>query len=174
MLWITRVVTGKDPMPARILTHFPKGALGAGLFEVLTAHAPGDLDGRVLAAARIVASAVSGCPFCVDMNAATWRDAGLRVEELPILLAADDARFDTLGTREALAARYAAALSRTPIVLDEALVRALRASFSPRELVVLATTIAQVNYWTRFNQGLGVPAAGFFDESVCALPAHLK
>jgi len=28
-----------------------------------------------------------------------------------------------------------------------------------------------VNYWARFNQGLGVPSAGFFDESVCKLPA---
>jgi hypothetical protein len=28
-------------------------------------------------------------------------------------------------------------------------------------------TIAQVNFWSRFGQGLGVPAAGFFDESAC-------
>ncbi|HSO40065.1 MAG TPA: hypothetical protein VLT33_46375, partial [Labilithrix sp.] len=43
----------------------------------------------------------------------------------------------------------------------------LVACFRPREIVVLATTIAQVNYWARFNQGLGVPAAGFFDATVC-------
>jgi hypothetical protein len=42
--------------------------------------------------------------------------------------------------------------------------------FSPKEVVVLAVAIAQVNFWTRFNQGLEVPAAGFFDESVCRLP----
>jgi hypothetical protein len=26
-----------------------------------------------------------------------------------------------------------------------------------------------VNFWSRFNQGLGVPAAGFFDERACAV-----
>ena len=43
------------------------------------------------------------------------------------------------------------------------------------EVVVLATTgRAQVNDCARFNQGLGVPAAGFFDESVCPLPERLR
>ncbi len=71
----------------------------------------------------------------------------------------------------ALAARYAKALSRTPPVVDDALRAALREHYRPKEIVVLATTIAQVNYWSRFNQGLGIPAAGFFDESVCQVPA---
>jgi AhpD family alkylhydroperoxidase len=167
MLWLTRRITGKDPMPARLLTYFPKGAIGAGVFE-LTAAGGGDLDARCLAVARIVASTVGGCPFCVDMNAATWKRAGLRAEELPVVFGAGP--YDVLGAREAVAARYARALSSTPVLLDEPLVQQLRAQFTPRELVVLATTIAQVNYWTRFNQGLGVPAAGFFDERVCPLP----
>lgn len=174
MLWLTRRVTGKDPLPARLLAWFPKGAVGAGLFELTAAGAPGDLDGRTLAVARIVASAVSGCPFCVDMNAATWRRAGLRVEELGALFGDDEGAWEALGPREAAAARYARALSLTPVLLSPALLAELRARFSPRELVVLATTVAQVNYWTRFNQGLGVPAAGFYDQSACALPQRLR
>jgi AhpD family alkylhydroperoxidase len=168
MLWLTRRITGKDPLPARLLTHFPKGAVGAGVFE-LTAAGGADLDARCLAVARIVASVVAGCPFCVDMNAATWKRAGLRAEELPVLFGEGD--FALLGAREAVTARYAKALSSTPVVLEAELIRQLHQHFTPRELVVLATTIAQVNFWTRFNQGLGVPAAGFFDESVCRLPA---
>jgi hypothetical protein len=35
-------------------------------------------------------------------------------------------------------------------VIDE-----VTAEFSPREIVVLATTAAQVGYWTRLIQGLG-------------------
>jgi AhpD family alkylhydroperoxidase len=167
MLWLTRRITGKDPLPARLLSHFPKGAVGAGLFE-LSAAGSGDLDPRCLAVARIVASKVAGCPFCVDMNAATWRRAGLRAEELPVLFA--DGPWSSLGPREAAAASYARALSLTPVLLDDELVQQLRVQFTARELVVLATTIAQVNYWARFNQGLGVPAAGFFDEAVCPLP----
>ncbi len=171
-LWLTKRITGKDPLPARLLAHAPKLAAGYGVFELLAAHAPKDLDARSLAAARIVASVVGGCPFCIDMNAATWKEAGLSPDELRLLL---DEGADTsgLGAREHLAAVYARALSQTPVVVDDALRASLTSTFSPREIVVLAATVAQVNAWTRFNQGLGVPAAGFFDESACPvrLPA---
>ena len=167
-LWLAKRLTGKDPLPGRLLAHFPKGALGVGVFEALAASAPRDLDARMLAVARITASVVGGCPFCVDMNAATWKKAGLTPSELSDLFARRAS--PSLSAREHLAARYAQALSSTPIQLDETLTHALREALSERELVVLATTIAQVNFWTRFNQGLGVPAAGFFDESVCKLP----
>jgi hypothetical protein len=33
--------------------------------------------------------------------------------------------------------------------------------FSPRGFVILASTCAQVNFWTRLIQSLGVPPAGF-------------
>jgi AhpD family alkylhydroperoxidase len=173
MLWVTRRMTGKDPLPARLLTYFPKGAIGVGLFELTAAGAPKDLDARCLAVARIVASAVAGCPFCVDMNAATWSRAGLKPDELALLFGDDEEAWTALGRREAAAARYAKALSLTPVVLSADLRAKLDAQFSPREIVVLAATIAQVNFWSRFNQGLGVPSAGFFDQSVCKLPDRL-
>jgi AhpD family alkylhydroperoxidase len=170
-LWIARKMTGKDPLPARLLTYFPKGAVGAALFE-LSAAGTSDLDGRVLAVARIISSLACGCPFCLDMNAATWKRAGLSESELRLLLDGSDA-LAVLGAREATAARFARALSQTPIRVDEALKAALCEHFSPRERVILATTISQVNYWSRLNQGLGVPSAGFFDQSVCPLPGSL-
>lgn len=170
-LWLARRLTGKDPLPGRLLAWAPKAAFTVGLFEAAAPHGPKDLDTRVLAIARIVASAVAGCPFCVDMNAATWQRAQLTVDELKALLAVDEAGWTTFAPRELAAARYAQALSATPVVVDDELRAQLTTHFSAKELVVLAHTIAQVNYWSRFNQGLGVPAAGFFDESVCALPA---
>lgn len=172
LLWIAKRLTGKEPLPGRLLAWFPKGAVGVGVFEALAAGAPGDLDGRSLAAARIVASAVAGCPFCLDMNAATFSRAGLTVAELEALVELRREAWAGLGERPALAARYAEALSVTPVVVTGELAAALGRVFSPREIVVLATTIAQVNFWSRFNQGLGVPAAGFFDESVCRLPSR--
>lgn len=42
-----------------------------------------------------------------------------------------------------VAARYAEALSRTPVQLDEELVSALRAAFAEREIVVLALIVGQ-------------------------------
>ncbi len=170
MLWLAKKITGKDPLPGRLLAWFPKGAVGAGVFE-LAAAGKGDLEPRVLTVARVAASVTSGCPFCLDMNAGTWQRNGLKAGELPGLFALEEAALERLGEREAWAARYAVALSRTPVELSEPLRAGLTRVFTPRETVVLAATIAQVNFWARLNQGLGVPAAGFFDESVCKLPA---
>lgn len=160
-------MTGKDPLPARLLAHAPKAAFGAGVLELTAAHAPADLDARVLAIARIVASATAGCPFCLDMNAATHVRAGLSRAELDALVARDRDAWRSFSARERVAAEYALVLSSTPVRLDDALRDELTRSFAPRELVVLAATIAQVNFWSRFDQGLDVPSAGFFDESVC-------
>ena len=172
-LFVAEKIAGKEALPARLLAHFPKGAVGAGLFEATAANGA-DMekpDGpRVLAVARIAASLAAGCPFCVDMNAATWKRAGLTPEELHALLANDRATVATFDDRARTAARYAEVLSATPVVLDDALVADVRRWFSPREIVILATTIAQVNYWSRFSQGLGIPPAGFFDQEACPAP----
>jgi AhpD family alkylhydroperoxidase len=163
-LFVARKMTGKDPLPARLLAHFPKGAVGAGIFEACAASGA-DLDGdgdhhdgaRILAVVRIVSSAVGGCPFCIDMNAATWQRTGLSAEGLAGLLRLDDDVIAGLDSRTATAARYAVALTKTPTVVDDDLAGAMRRQFSEREIVVLACTIAQVGFWSRF-------------ESVCALP----
>ncbi len=166
-LWLARRMTGKDPLPGRLLAHFPKGAVAAGMLELGAPHGPRDLDARVLAIARLTASAIAGCPFCVDMNAASSVGAGLSRAEIMGVLALDAERRKALPARERLAVVYAEALSRSPVAVDEGLATSLRAVFSERELVVLAFTVAQVNFWSRFNHGLGVPAAGFFDEPAC-------
>ncbi|MCX5742768.1 MAG: carboxymuconolactone decarboxylase family protein, partial [Proteobacteria bacterium] len=114
-LWWARRATGKDPLPGRLLAHFPRGAIGAGLFELGAAHAPRDLGHRELAVARLVASATIGCPFCIDMNAAGHADNQLSSTELALLLELDTDRWPALGARESLAARYARALSVTPV-----------------------------------------------------------
>jgi alkylhydroperoxidase family enzyme len=165
LLWVAHRATGKDPLPAKLLTLWPRAAISTGLFEA-TAAGPGELEPRALAAARITASREAGCAFCLDMNAAAHGANGLSADELEALLVDDLTR---LSPREATAARYARALTTTPVHLSEALRDELRGQFSPRELVILAHTIAQVNYWARFNRGLDVPAAGFFQGS-CRLP----
>ncbi|MBL0212995.1 MAG: carboxymuconolactone decarboxylase family protein [Myxococcales bacterium] len=169
-LWWARRATGKEPLPGRLLAHFPRGAVAAGLFELGAAHAPRHLGGRELATARLVASATAGCPFCIDMNAAGHAESGLSMAELTMLLQLDVERWHELGPREHAAARYARSLSSTPVVVPGDLAQLLPQVYTSREIVVLATTIAQVNYWARFCNGLGVPAAGFFDERACPLP----
>jgi len=169
-LWWARRSAGKEPLVGRLLAHTPRAALTAGIFELGAAHGPRDLARRELAVARLVASATSGCAFCIDMNAAGYREAGLTRDELGILLGLDAERWPELGDREQIVARYARTLSSTPVEVPRTLQAALRQRFSDREIVVLAATIAQVNYWARLNNGLGIPSAGFFDDHVCELP----
>ncbi len=65
--------------------------------------------------------------------------------------------------RERLAVAYAQRVSLTPPDLPESFASELTRHFTETELVTLAATIAQVNFWARFNQALGVPPAGFTD-----------
>jgi AhpD family alkylhydroperoxidase len=173
-LWWARRSVGKEPLAGRLLAHAPRAALAAGIFELGAPHGPRDLGRRELAVARVVASAVAGCAFCIDMNASTYRDAGLTRDELGALLELDTERWAALGAREHAAALYARSLSSTPIEVSRELQATLRRHFSDREIVVLATTIAQVNYWARFNSGLGIPSAGFFEDPTCAVPASRR
>ena len=41
------------------------------------------------------------------------------------------------------------------------LVERVKSAFTEREFVILASTAAQVNYWARLIQALGIPPAGF-------------
>jgi AhpD family alkylhydroperoxidase len=160
-LRIARRMTGKDPLVARILAHFPKAAVAAGLLELLSSHAPGDLDGRTLKLARLAASVVAGCPFCIDMNAAEHEAAGVTREEVASIVE-HRAEPSLLDTRGGAAVDLARAMSATPVRLTAELRERLSRTFTPRELVALTTAIAQVNYWARLNQSLDIPAAGFF------------
>lgn len=174
-LWLARRMTGKDPLPARLLAHFPKAALAGGLLEVLSAHAPGDLDARTLKLARLTASVVVGCPFCIDMNAHEHEAAGVSRAELAHLVRRDlDGLLAALASpRDRVVVELARAMSATPVAVDAELRARLGAELAPRAIVAVSTAIAQVNYWARLNPSLGVPAAGFFfaEGSRCdALP----
>lgn len=166
-IWLAERIAGGPLRPARLLAMSPKQAFGAGVLELTAASAPRDLDPRSLATARIVASLSAGCPFCLDMNAATWSGAQLSREDLQVLFADDPQRWDELGPREATAARYARALSSTPAHVSQALQDELNAHYSAREIVVLALTIAQVNMWSRFSEGVGVPPLGMAVAAQC-------
>ena len=40
----------------------------------------------------------------------------------------------------------------------------IKLNFTEREIVIMASIAAQVNYWARMIQALGVPPAGFSDK----------
>lgn len=165
---ISERVTGRRMLPARLLAWYPRAAIGAGVLESLVAHH--EPSTRLLKLVRVTASITANCAFCVDMNSFEADRAGLTDVELAALAGDPDA-VASFTPRERLAIEYARRISSSPLVFPEELSVALRAEFSERELVILATTAAQVNYWARVIQALGIPPAGFTDA--CAMPSQL-
>lgn len=161
-IWFSERITGKTMLPARILAWYPKVAIGSGIMEALVAHEDGAMDQRILKIIRMAASHAAACPFCVDMNSHEHRQHGITDEEAASLYE-DYERISTFSEREKLAIAYTRVISQTPLKFHPDLVNKVKAAFTEREFVILASTAAQVNYWARLIQALGIPPAGFDD-----------
>jgi len=167
-LWISRIVTGRDLLPGKLLAWYPKTAISSGIMEALVAHGDKTLDKRILKLVRLKTSFSVACPFCIDMNSYDFDQFGISPVELAALQGqVDFGSVTTFSPREALAMEYAVLISRSPLNFPADFIRRLKAAFTEREIVILASTVAQVNYWARLLQALGVPPAGFSDQ--CAI-----
>lgn len=163
---VSERVTGHRMLPARLLAWYPKAAIGAGVLEALVAHhEPSD---RLLKLVRITASITANCAFCVDMNGFEYDRVGITDEELQALGPGRENEIASFSDRERYAIDYARRISSSPLHFPTELTTALAESFTERELVILATTAAQVNYWARVIQALGIPPVGFTES--CPLP----
>ncbi len=159
-IWISEKITGKTMLPARILAWYPKAAIGSGVLESLVAHEDGQMTQRMLKLIRMTASYTAACPFCIDMNSYEHRDVGITDEEAQSLRG-DFERVESFSEREKLAIAYTRVISQTPLKFHPDLVEQVKSAFTEREFVILASTAAQVNYWARLIQALGIPPAGF-------------
>lgn len=79
----------------------------------------------------------------------------------------DSAAFDDA---ERLVLDLAAGMTRTPAEVAEETITALRARMSEPQIVEIVSAIAFENYRSRWNIALGMPAAGFSEGAVCAVP----
>jgi len=160
---ISERITGKTMLPARILAWYPKAAIGSGMMEALVAHEDGQMTQRMLKLIRMTASYAVACPFCIDMNSYEYRQHGITDEEAESLRG-DFEQVSTFSEREKLAIAYTRVISQTPLKFHPDLVERVKSAFTEREFVILASTAAQVNYWARLIQALGIPPAGFGNE----------
>jgi alkylhydroperoxidase family enzyme len=163
-LWVTKRVTGKELLPPRLLAWYPKAAFSSGVMEALVAHSDKNLNARMLKLVRMQASFSAACPFCIDMNSQRFQEYNINQQELAAIqgmVSAEDVT--TFSDRERLVLRYTQLISATPLSFPDDLMNQIKAVFTEREIVILATTAAQVNYWARLIQALGAPPAGFME-----------
>ncbi len=170
-IWISTKVAGRELLPARLLAWYPRVLVSSGILEGLIAHRDGELDERMLKLVRLQASFEVACPFCIDMNSVDYVGRGVTPAEMAALQGrADLGAVPSFSTRERLALGYVRLISRTPLNFPRPFIEDLKAQFTEREIVILASTAAQVNYWARLIQALGVPPMGVSDQ--CAVPAR--
>lgn len=163
---ISERVVHRRLLPARLLAWYPKAAIGSGVLESLVAH--DEPSRRLLTLVRVTASLTVNCAFCVDMNGFEYEMAGISDAEMAALSAHNEGDVASFTPRELVAIDYARHISATPLVFPEELMARVTEAFTEREIVILSTTAAQVNYWARVIQGLGIPPAGF--RSDCPVP----
>ncbi len=170
---VSRKITGKDLLIAKLLSWYPKAAVGSGLLESLVAHHDKNISDKILKLVRIQASFSAACPFCIDMNAFEYEKYGISDEEFAALKnQLDLSAVSSFTIREKLAIEYSRLISQTPLTFPPELIDQIKAVYKEREMVILASTAAQVNYWARLNSALGVPPAGF--RETCDLADHQK
>ena len=168
-IWLSKKITGKDLEIPRLLSWYPKAAIGSAVLESLVAHKDKTISERMLKLVRMQASFAASCPFCIDMNSADYEESGITPEELAALQDSKlIAKSSAFSEREKLALEYARLISASPLAFPGGFIESLRQNFDEREIVILASTAAQVNYWARLIQALGIPPAGF--SGVCKLP----
>jgi alkylhydroperoxidase family enzyme len=159
-LWIVRRRTGVDLLPPRLLAWYPRAAISSGVLEALIAHRDGALTERVLKMVRMTVSFTASCPFCIGLNSEGW-EKHLSLHELAAIQGHSSLdAVPTLSARERLAIEYARMASSTPLAFTAEFGRRLTDVFTEREILILATTSAQVNYWARLIQALGCPPQG--------------
>jgi alkylhydroperoxidase family enzyme len=159
-LWISRRVTGDDVLAARLLTWYPRAAIGIGVVESLVAHHDGRVDARMLQFVRMAVSFAVECPFCMGFNSRDWEKRMTDQELHAVQGAVPLDAVATLTDPERLAIEYARKVSETPLLFTPEFGERLTAVFTEREVVILATTSAQVNLWARTIQALGCPPQG--------------
>lgn len=171
-IWLSDRITGKELEVPRLLSWYPKVAISSAVMEGMVAHKDKNISERMLKLVRMQASFSVSCPFCIDMNSSEYEKAGVTSEELAALMNSSlSETINTFTQREMIALEYTRLISKSPLAFPIELIDSLKQNFTEREIVILASTAAQVNYWARLIQALGVPPAGY--SGSCQLPEEL-
>ncbi len=159
---IAENTTKKKMLPARILAWLPKAAVGSGVLEALIAHKEKGLSKRFLKLIRMQVSFYASCPFCIDLNSFEFEKYNIIDQEIEALQGKRKLNsVNSFSRNEITTMEYVRQITSTPIRIKEEIVSKMKKLFTNRQFVVICTTIAQVNYWARLVQSLGIPPAGF-------------
>jgi alkylhydroperoxidase family enzyme len=104
----------------------------------------------------------------MDIGSAVGRASGVTEAQLQNL--SHYQQNPAFSALEKLVIDYAAAMTRTPVEVPDALFAALQQHLTNAQLVELTAAIAWENYRARFNHAVGIEAQGFSKGAFCVLP----
>lgn len=168
-LFFVKRATGKDLLPPKLLAWYPKAAISSAVMEALVAHGkPSEgIEARLLQLIRVHVSILVSCPFCVDMNGNAYEQNNITQEEIQGLTGLLDLDLiPTLSEREKCALKYTRLISQTPVEVSDDFMEVIKKIFNEQEIVIMVTTVAQVNYWARLIRALGIPSAEFMNHEI--------
>ncbi|MFS0703376.1 carboxymuconolactone decarboxylase family protein [Cellulomonas sp. 179-A 9B4 NHS] len=165
---VTRRMFGRTLEPGTVTAHhrgvFWSQLAGEAILMRSRHHLPDRL--RDLVQHRV--AVVIGCPWCIDFGAMLALRGGVGAQDL--LAVPDYASSPLFTAAEKRALAFADAATATPPQVTDAQVAALRDELGDAGVVELAHLVALENQRSRLNHALGIPAQGFTDADVCALP----
>lgn len=157
--WVAERQTKKEMEILGVLSWYPE-AISSSMLEAFITHKDKDITSRMLQLIRLQVSILIGCPFCIDMNKNNYEKNGITNEELDALQVEGDIPLLTsFSDKEVCALTYTRVITRTPIMNEEVAMERMKELFSEREIVIICTTISQVNDWARMMKGFGIPVA---------------
>lgn len=146
-------------VPGRLLGWYPRAALGMVVQGLIEASHHRTLSDRILALVGLSAAYAAGSPYCIAASSQGFLRYGISEAELEVIRVAGDlSEVPSLTPRECLAIRYARLISATPLDFPDHFVAELKAAFTARQIVVLASNAAYINLLARLIEPLGVPA----------------
>jgi len=146
-------------VPGRLLGWYPQAALGLVVQGLIETSHHRTLSDRIVALVGIAASHAAGSPYCIVANSEGHQRYGISEAELEVIRVDEDlSEVPSFTPRERLAIRYARLISATPLDFPDSFVAELKAAFTAREIVVLASNAAYINLLARLIEPLGVPA----------------
>ena len=124
-------------------------SLGEGLIGIGKAVERSGLDRKLIELAKIRASQINGCAFCLKMHTADARRLGESEERIYLLDAWREAPCYTEKERAALA--WTEAVTRLQGGVPDEVFEEARAQLGDEELANLTAAVAVINAWNRIS-----------------------
>jgi AhpD family alkylhydroperoxidase len=147
-----------SPAESRLKTRLAAPAIWSAMSALQQVVNKSSLEPALLELAKLRASQINRCAFCIDMHVRDAQQRGEKPERLYLLEAWEEVTI--YSTRERAALRWTEAITRLPDGVSDEVFAEASAQFTEAELLELTLALVAINGWNRLNVGFRVPPGG--------------